>query len=409
MPQFSYFSDEPSRLVATCSEGAAPYLEREIRALGYRTRDYGQKSGLAVELEGTLRDCMRLNLHLRTAHRILYALDMFRARGPADLYNAVSAIPWERYILPDGYFSVDCRVDTPSINDTRYASLKVKDAIADRMRRHFGYRPDSGSERTGACVFLVWNGSSAAIYLDTSGESLSRRGYRTEQSDAPARESLAAAVIMASGWSPARNFLNPMCGCGTFAIEAAMIAANMPPAMLRRNFAFMHLAGFDAEVWTEIRRAAAAAISTEKTCRITASDIDSECVAMSVRNAGRAGVGDMIEFETCDFLKSSVPPVSGHERGVAVMNPPYGNRLGDPAALLDLYAAIGIFTEDRLDSYDTYVLAGNPEPVEKAGLTYEKSYVFANGGIQCELMCNPVAGSNSSARVRSLRRRMKRG
>ena len=147
----SIFRSEPSKIVCTCSPGIAPILAREMADLGFRPGDVLES---AVETEGTLADCLRLNMHLRTAHRVLYALDVFRARHSDDLYDELVQVPWERYLDPDGYFSVDRAVENPTIRDSRFASLKVKDAIADRMRNACGRRPNSGNERTDACVFL---------------------------------------------------------------------------------------------------------------------------------------------------------------------------------------------------------------------------------------------------------------
>ncbi len=391
------FTSEPSRLVVTCSSGVAPILAQELSGLGFRV---GNVSETAVETEGTLADCLRLNMHLRTAHRVLYALDVFRARHSDDLYDELVQIPWERYLDPDGYFSVDRAVENPTIRDTRFASLKVKDAIADRMRNACGRRPNSGNERTDACVFLHWMGDHASIYLDTTGESLSFRGYREVSSEAPLRESLAAALILASGWNRRGGFLNPMCGGGTLAIEALWIAQNRPPAMLRENFAFMHLSCYEPSVWTDLRAEALRAFhaSEDVSCPILASDLDAAAVAAAQANARAAGAGDRIRFDVCDIFSSPRPPTE--ERGVAILNPPYGGRIGDPTRLRDVYEDVGGFLALAADAnYDGFVITGNPDLADAAGLSSDRSRVFYSGALECRFLENPVLSPTARRRL----------
>ena len=398
------FSGEPSDVVVTCSWGVAPILSKEIADLGFKV---GSVSDTSVETEGTLADCMRLNLHLRTAHRVLYALDRFRARRGDDLYDELVRIPWERYLDPDGYFSVDRAVENPTIRDSRFAALKVKDAVADRMRNACGRRPDSGKERTDACLFLHWAGERASIYLDTTGQSLSFRGYRAESSAAPLRESLAAALVLASGWDRRAPFLNPMCGGGTLAIEALWIAQERPPALLRDNFAFMHLACYEPSLWTDLR---GAAIRRHEETRgtpvgIFASDIDAAMVRATLRNAAAAGdAAGAIRAETCDVLASPHPPCPAGSSGVAILNPPYGGRIGDPARLRDVYEDVGVFlAEAAADGYRGFVFTGNPELAEAAGLRSERSRRFYSGDLACTLLEEPSL--DDDARRRSARRR----
>ena len=397
------FCEQPSLLVVTCSSGVSNFLAEEIEALGF---EISRVSELAVETSGTLEDCMRLNLHLRTAHRVLYALDKFRAKTPEDLYRSIYQIPWENYLEPNGYFSIDRSVDTPTIRDTRFASLKVKDAIVDRMRSKYGYRPNCGNERSGACVFLHWVGSDASIYIDTTGDSISRRGYRVETSDAPVRESLAAALIMASGWKGEGTFVNPMCGCGTFAIEAALMACNCPPSFLRDNFAFMHLVCYQPEKWFKLRGEALKQTRKELNCKIIASDIDEEAVEKARCNAVVAGVSEYITFQVCDFAATTIPEKEDDEaRGVIIMNPPYGERLGDSPHLLGLYSEMGVFVKENQSAFDGYILSGNSALVDAAGIIADEAITFYNGGIPCEFMRNPEPTKETIAKVRAQRRR----
>ena len=397
------FTEEPSALVVTCSSGVAPTLSQEIAGLGFKV---GSVSDTAVETEGTLADCMRLNLHLRTAHRVLYALDRFRARRGDDLYDELVSIPWERYLDPDGYFSVDRAVDNPTIRDTRFAALKVKDAVADRMRNACGRRPNSGKERTDACLFLHWAGERASIYLDTTGQSLSFRGYRAESSAAPLRESLAAALVLSSGWDRRSPLLNPMCGGGTIAIEALWIAQERPPALSRDNFAFMHLACFEPSLWTDLRGAALKRFEETRRApvEIFASDLDAAMVRATLRNAAVAGDdAGCIRAEACDVLSSPRPPLPAGAAGVAILNPPYGGRIGDPARLRDTYEDVGAFLEAAVaDGYRGFVLTGNPELAESAGLRAARSRRYWSGDLSCLLLEEPRL--DDAARRRFARR-----
>ena len=194
---------------------------------------------------GRFEDCMKLNLWLRTGHRVLRLVKTFQARHADELYAQVSQIPWEQHIREDGYLSVMSSVENPTIRDTRFASLRCKDAIVDRIKKERDRRPDSGPLCEGVVVFLYWRQNECAIYFDTSGEPLSKRGYRKIPLQAPMQETLAAAVVLAAGWRGDRNFVNPMCGSGTLAIEAALIGLGRAPGLTRGNFAFMHLKEFN--------------------------------------------------------------------------------------------------------------------------------------------------------------------
>lgn len=396
------FCGEPSKVVVTCPPGAAGTLAGELSALGFKRT---VPMGSSVETEGTLADCVRLNLRLRTAHRVLYALDVFRARTPDDLYDELVSIPWERYLEPDGYVCVDRAVDNPTIRNTQYAAQKAKDAIVDRMRSACGRRPDSGSDRTDACVFLHWNADRASIYIDTTGVSLSFRGYREASSQAPLRETLAASLVLDSGWNRRDPFLNPMCGGGTIAIEALWIAQNRAPALLRDNFAFMHLACFDPQVLTDERAAAYRDWEAGKAESpvVVASDISPEAVAATAENARAAQLEGEIRIECCEMLDSPIEPVKPGGRGMIALNPPYGGRIGDPVRLRDTYEDIGAFISRGASlQYGAVMITGNPELASGAGLSAERVRTVNSGGIECAVMFDPTL--SDAARRRFHRR-----
>ena len=368
-----------SKILITCPKAIPHLLAREVKALGLPVI---RQLTAGVETEGTLVDCMRLNLWLRTGHRVLFLLRPFRADGPNDLYAELSKIPWEDFIAADGYVSVSSSVENPTIRDTRFANLKCKDAIVDRISARRGRRPDSGSATDRTAVFLYWKNSECAVYFDTSGDSLSRRGYRKIPLQAPMQETLAASVILATGWNGEGNFVNPMCGSGTLAIEAALIALNRAPGLLRENFAFMHLLGFDAVAWKTLRTEARAVARPSSPGKIIATDIAAGAVRASRQNAQLAGVESVIEFRECDFTASQIPEGGG----VVVLNPEYGERMGDVRALGPVYWRIGEFFKKRCKGYTGYVFTGNPDLVTKIALKPNRKIPFFNSNIECRLL-----------------------
>lgn len=367
-------------LSISCPRGMPPYLQEELRQLGYKPVDV-RPTGL--EIRGSLDDCIKLNFWLRTAHRIHYLIDENHSvTNPEDLYGWLNSIDWETYISADGYLSVTSRIDHPSIDNTQFANLKVKDAVVDRIRLAKGERPDSGSNLDQSVVFLYWDRKTARIFIDTSGESLSRRGYRTESVSAPMQESLAAAIVQASVWKPGSHFINPMCGSGTLAIEAVLLALNRPPASLRHDFGFMHILGYNEELYNQVRNEARQNTKKEFEGKIIATDSDPRAVKAAKKNARTAGVDHLIEFEVCEYDQSPVPEGDG----VVVMNPPYGERLEQPGKLTPLYKGIGNFFKSRCAGKTGYVLTGNFSLAKKIGLRTSQKIPLFNSTIECRLL-----------------------
>ncbi len=370
---------EKHTLLIACARGIPPYLKAELTDLGFPMKTE-MESG--IETEGTLADTMRLNLFLRTGNRVLLELARFKTFLPDILYQRLNALPWEEVLPANGYFTVTSFVQTAAIRDARFANVKCKDAIVDRIRNQCGQRPDSGNERAGAVVFLYWNQDDVKVYLDTSGESLSRRGYRKIPMKAPMQETLAAAVVMATGWNGEGAFVNPMCGSGTLAIEAALLAQGRPPGLLRSNYGFMHIKNFDAEAWQTCRMAARALPKRKMAGPIIASDISADAVAAARQNARTAGVEQLIEFHVCDFSETPVPPGGG----VVLLNPEYGERLGSEPELEPLYHSIGDFFKKRCKGYTGYVFTGNLELGKRIGLRHSRRIPFFNSQIECRLL-----------------------
>ncbi len=367
-----------SRILITCAKGIPPLLAEELRELGFPVLSQ-HLSG--VETEGSLAETLGLNLHIRTGHRVLLQLKELTASNADALYQELLSIPWEEYLPADGYLCVTSSVENETIRDARFASLKCKDAIVDRIKQKTGRRPDSGPLRDRSVVHLFWKDDRAIVYLDTSGEPLSRRGYRKIPLAAPMQETLAAAVVLSTGWTGSGNFINPLCGSGTLAIEAALLAYKRAPGLLRSNFGFMHLRGFDQRGWDELRLAAERRLTPPATARIIATDIEPRAVEAARKNAAAAGVERAIEFSQCDFRRTTLPG-----SGIIVMNPPYGERMGDLAALEVLYRDIGDFLKQECTGYQAYLFTGNPSLAKRVSLKPTRSLPFHNSGIECRLL-----------------------
>ena len=370
----------PSRIIVTCNSRLSPYLEQELRDLDcpiVRTFATG------VELRGNVRQCIRLNLRLRCASQVLYSLKSFPCNNPDELYSALISVPWETFIAPDGYFSVTGNVYHPTIRTVMYANVKVKDAIVDRIRLKTGRRPDTGSELRGVVVYLYWKDDQAEIFIDTSGETLAKHGYRKIPGRAPMLEALASAVVLASKWDRKSPFVNPMCGSGTLAIEAALIATGRHPGLLRNNYAFMHLTGYENSMYEKEWRLLNELVKKLPDLRILATDISTDAIHISKINASQAGVEQYLDFEVCDFANTEVPEGAG---GVVVFNPEYGERLGEEQELEETYARIGDFMKQQCKGYTGYIFTGNADLSKKIGLKASRRIEFYTGKIDCRLL-----------------------
>lgn len=372
--------NQKGKVVITCKDRFAPYLEEEVKALGFNPTGVFRTR---VELEATLNDCIFLNLHLRTASHVLFEIKSFYLRHADDIYRRVKAIPWEDYLTESTYFSVSSQVDNDSVDNPLFVNVRVKDAIVDRFREKSGVRPDSGSDYEGAVLQLFWKDTQASIYINTSGETIAKHGYRKIPGQAPMLEALAAATVLATGWTGQGVFLNPMCGSGTVAIEAALIATNRYPGLYRDHYSFMHIRGYEADVYNQFRKELEDKIVQPQECRIIASDLSQQAVLIGEENAKAAGVAEYIEFETGDFRETTVPVTA---EGYVFMNPEYGERLGETEELETTYKEIGDFMKQQCAGYRGYIFTGNLELAKKIGLKAKRRMEFYNGTIDCRLL-----------------------
>jgi putative N6-adenine-specific DNA methylase len=367
-------------VIITCHKRLAPYLEQEVKALGFETEE---TFVTGVRLFASINECIRLNLNLRCASQVLYSLKRFEANHPDDIYNNLKTYKWEDILQEDGYFSITSNVLNPTINNSMFANLRVKDAIVDRLRDKTGKRPSTGSELTGAVINLFWKNEHAEVFIDTSGDSLARHGYRKIPGRAPMLEALASATILASKWDRKSPFINPMCGSGTLAIEAALMATNTAPGLFRMNYAFMHLKGYDDEVYQQELAKLDEQVIEVPGLRIIATDMSDMAVSNAKKNAIAAGVANLLEFKVCDFAETPVPEGGA---GVMFVNPEYGERLGDETELEGTYGRIGDFMKQQCKGYYGYVFTGNLELAKKIGLKAKRRIEFYTSTIDCRLL-----------------------
>ena len=370
----------------TCAPSLAPYLKEELEALGFECLSM-DKTG--VEIEATTTDCMMLNLRLRTAFHVLQRFADINCRNADELYSEAKRLPWDRVIDPSGFLSVQSNVRNETITNSMFPNMRLKDAICDKLISVSGKRPDSGSSTDGMVVNLHWVDNKARIYLNMTGRKLSDRGYRKMPFMAPMRETIAAAVLMEMKYDGSKPLVVPMCGSGTIAIEAALIAKQRAPGLLRSNYGCNQWLGADKNAWTQQRADAKKLIAKEDPAPIIASDIEPEAIEASKKNAVTAGVDHLIDFHVCDFSETPTPVITpGITPGIGdiVLHGEYGVRLGEDDDLIATYKRIGDFLKTDCAGWDGYVFTSGKPLIAAIRLKVAKRTPFINAGIDCRLL-----------------------
>ncbi|HOV37694.1 MAG TPA: THUMP domain-containing protein, partial [Spirochaetales bacterium] len=381
----------PSVFTAVTLPGLEEVLAEELKTLGALD---STPLSQAVRFRGDMDILYRLNLSLRTSLRVLWEICSMKFRSNEDLYRKAESIPWETFLNPQGTLAVSTSSRSISGINPRYASLIVKDGVVDRFHRLFGKRPSVDRQDPDLRIHLHLEKETATFSVDSSGESLHRRGYRTEKIEAPLNEVLAAGILQLIHWTPDIPLYDPMCGSGTFLIEAGLIAAGIAPGMLRKSFGFQRWKIFDPDRWKRIRKTvqegahgqadpslASHARKPQQNLEypyfIRGADIDPGAVEISRRNIERAGLKEYISV-SCAPFEGSRSPFSPDTKGIVIMNPPYGKRLGDPA-IGDLYKKIGDTLKQGYTDSDAWILSANSEGVKQIGLRPFKKYPLKNG------------------------------
>ena len=345
-----------------------------------------------VKFQGTLEVGYRACLWSRTATRVLLSLGSIDAASSKSVYEAVKRIDWREHLAPGATLACDCSGGNESIRHTIYGSQLLKDAVCDNLRDATGERPNIKPERPDVLLHMHVEGPTALLSVDFSGESLHRRGYRSEGGRAPLKENVAAAVLLRAGWPGVFErggwLIDPMCGSGTFLTEGALIAADAAPALDREYFGFTGWRGHDAELWERLRAEARERRDARVVRRcILGSDADADAVRMSLANAEQAGVTDWLHVEKRSLSEIVHPPAAGiANTGLIVTNPPYGERIGAESGLPTLYSELGGVLRDRFQGWQAAVLTGNPPLARNLGIYAKRTHRFFNGTIECRLL-----------------------
>ena len=378
---------DPLEFFAPCPKGLESLLADELRALG---ADNVRETRAGVAFGGNLACGYRACLWSRLASRILLTIARFPVSSAETLYAGAQATDWSRHLQPDGTLAVDCSGSAPGITHTNFGALKVKDAIVDQLRAHSGERPTIEVERPDVRVNVHLHHNEATLGIDLSGESLHRRGYRTESGEAPLKENLAAAILLRAEWPAiAREggaLIDLMCGSGTLLIEGALMAGDIAPGLTRDYFGFLYWLGHDATAWETLLAEARARrhAGIAKLPPMRGYDQDMRAIRTAHANATRAGVDDHIDFER-RTLAECAPETAA--TGLVVLNPPYGERIGEPGELPTLYRDLGEQLRQHFPGWRAAVLtASDPGLGRNMGLRARRYHTLFNGSIECRLL-----------------------
>jgi len=351
-------------------------LADELKAIGAQQIVKGNRM---VKCTGDKKLVYRANYECRTALRILLPFKSFKIKNQEDFYRRAKEIPWEKYLNVDSTFSITKVVKHSIFSNSQFAVLKLKDAIADRFMSRKGKRPSVDLDHSDLAINLHLVDNHATLSLDSSGDSLHKRGYRTATGPAPLNEVLAAGLILLTNWDRKIDFYDPMCGSGTFLIEAAMIARNIPPGYFRKQFGFQHWNDYDFNLWKEVKNQALDRIQ-ENTPNITGFDVSNTMVQIARQNIRNTGLQSLVSVFKKDFFK--LQPASSE--GILIMNPPYDLRLKEEDTN-KLYKEIGDTLKTNFSGYTAYVFSGNLEALKKLGLRPSRRMVLYNGPIEARL------------------------
>jgi 23S rRNA (guanine2445-N2)-methyltransferase / 23S rRNA (guanine2069-N7)-methyltransferase len=374
---------------ASCPRGLADLMVAELKAYG--ASDVRERSA-GVAFRGTLEVGYRACLESRVANRVLLQLGHIDAADAEQFYAQACAFEWSQHIGRGATLACDFTGLHPAITHTHFGALKLKDAICDHLRARAGWRPDVARERPSVRIHAHANGAHITLSVDLSGESLHRRGYRSEAGEAPLKENVAAGMLLRAGWRELADgraeFLDPLCGSGTLVIEAAMIAADIAPGLYRDYFGFLGWRGHDAALWDAVRATTRARMRGEyrrddAQVLLRGEDRDARAIDRARRNAERAGVGALVRFEVSTL--SEARPLAGPP-GLLCTNPPYGIRLADRESARAVFRQLGVALRERLAGWDAAVLSGDPELGLELGIRAHRTHTLWNGAIECRLL-----------------------
>jgi putative N6-adenine-specific DNA methylase len=362
---------------ATCPRGLEQVLAAELSALG------GQKTGPVdggASFAGDLAICYRVNLESRVASRVLWQVGHARYQTDHDIHEAARSLAWPRLFDVRRSIRVNVSAIRSPVKSLDFVTLSVKDAVCDVFRAARGKRPDVNTARPDVRIHVFLTRDTATFYLDTSGEALFKRGWRAHGGDAPLRENLAAGIIRLTGWTPRVPLFDPMCGSGTFLIEAAMMALDAAPGA-NRTFGFEQLENFESRQWRAIREKALARRNRARSLPIYGSDKSGNTLELARTNITAAGLANAVELKQMDVLDGGPPAASG----ILVTNPPYGERLANPDEVAALYPKLGDALKQRFSGWTAYLLSADPRLPKLIRLQASKRTPLYNGALECRL------------------------
>jgi putative N6-adenine-specific DNA methylase len=368
-----------TRYFATCARGLEPVLAQELAALGASKVEPGRGG---VTFHGDAAMLYRACLWLRTAVRVLRPVHEFDVSSTDELYEAVRSVNWNEWMTPDHTLAVDCNVRDSAITHSQYAARRVKDGICDQFRERAGRRPSVDTEQPMIGLNLHVSKNHAILSLDSSWDSLHKRGYRPIQTIAPLNEALAAGLLLHTGWNGTAPLVDPLCGSGTFCVEGSWIALNRAPGLTRKWFAFQGWLDFDRPLWNAIRDDARRAVKKDLPAPIAGSDVRQDAIDFAHANARAAGVGHMLKFDRRD-VKDARPPCD--TPGTVICNPPYGERIGEEKEWIGLYTRIGEVVASYWKGWKLFVFTSNTMLAKKVGLKTARKSPFFNGSLECFL------------------------
>jgi putative N6-adenine-specific DNA methylase len=363
-----------NEFIATTMFGLEEILAAELRELGALNVRVLNR---AVSFSGSQAILYKVNIGTRTAMRVLKNLKSFRVTDEESLYDAIYNMKWEDHFSVKNTFMINSSVSSPQFRHSLFVSQKTKDAIADRFRKITNLRPSVNTSDPDITINIHISNDRADVSLDSSGEPLFKRGYRTAQYKAPLNEVLAAGMIMMTGWNGTTPFYDPMCGSGTLPIEAALIGKKIPPGIFREKFGFMQWKDYDSVLFSRLMESMLNPVDMK--AEIFASDISQDAVDLCQSNIKKALLEEFIHVKKLDY--KDVTPLS--EGGTVIMNPPYGERLKEEEINL-FYKNIGDTMKKNFSGYEVWVLSGNPEALKFFGLKPEKKIELINGSIKCK-------------------------
>ncbi len=375
------------KFFSPCPRGLETILANELNTLGaqeVRTTDGG------VHFSGPFLLSYLVNLHSRVASRVLWRVAIAHYRNEQDIFDTTYALPWNDWFDTSHTIRVNMTAIKCPLKSLDFATLKIKDAVCDKFRALTGERPSVDTHTPDIRIHVFLEASRMTLYVDTSGDALFKRGVRQYTNVAPLRENLAAGILQLAGWRPGMPLLDPMCGSGTFLIEAALISLNIAPG-INRSFAFEKLKNFDAAAWSDMRRQAQAAQKSIIALPIFGSDLYGDELKAAHLNLENAGLREAVSLNQANVLEISAPA----DHGVLVANLPYGERMGDLEELQELYPKLGDVLKKKFGGWNAYLFTSDLRIPKSIRLSVSRRTLLFNGAIECRLFeYKMVAGSN---------------